>query len=264
MLRANRARFRLESEKAPLLNRRIFAIKFAIKRACLLWYPIRLGFFLKFPYHFMRTRVKICGFTRAEDARQAALCGADAVGLVFYPPSPRNVDIEQALRIVGALPAFTTVVGLFVDEEDARIREILRHVPIDCLQFHGDETPAACRKYRKAYIKAVRVRPGTDIAELARQYHDAAGLLLDAWHPDAKGGTGSLFDWAMIPGQCGLPIILAGGLNPENACDAVRTVKPYALDVSSGVEAAKGVKDAAKVAAFLAEVNKGDTINYDK
>jgi phosphoribosylanthranilate isomerase len=212
----------------------------------------------------MRTRVKICGFTRAEDARQASLLGADAVGLVFYPPSPRNVDIDQALRIAGALPAFTTVVALFVDEEEARIREILRRVPVDCLQFHGDEAPEDCRKYRKRYIKAVRVRPETDIAEVARQYHDAAGLLLDAWHPDAKGGTGSLFDWGMIPEQCGLPVILAGGLNPENARDAVRTVKPYALDVSSGVEAAKGVKDAARMAAFLAEVNKGDTINYDK
>jgi phosphoribosylanthranilate isomerase len=212
----------------------------------------------------MRTRVKICGFTRAEDAREAALLGADAIGLVFYPRSPRHVAIAQALEITGALPAFTTTVALFVDEEEARIREILENVPIDCLQFHGDESPEDCRKYRKRYIKAIRVRPGTDIAELARQYHDAAGLLLDAWHPDAKGGTGSLFDWNMIPEQCGLPIILAGGLNAENACDAVRTVKPYALDVSSGVEAAKGVKDAARMAAFLTEVNKGDKTNYDR
>lgn len=212
----------------------------------------------------MRTRVKICGFTRAEDAREAALLGADAIGLVFYPPSPRHVNIDQALEITGALPAFTTTVALFVDEEEARIREILENVPIDCLQFHGDEPPEDCRKYRKRYIKAIRVRPGTDIAELARQYHDAAGLLLDAWHPDAKGGTGSLFDWNMIPEQCGLPIILAGGLNAENACAAVRTVKPYALDVSSGVEAAKGVKDAARMAAFLTEVNKGDRTNYDR
>jgi len=212
----------------------------------------------------MRTRVKICGFTRAEDAVQAARLGADAIGLVFYPPSPRNVDIDQALRITAALPAFTTVVALFVDEEEARIREILQKVPIDCLQFHGDEPSDVCRIYNKRYIKAVRVRPETDIAALAGHYYDAAGLLLDAWHPDAKGGTGSLFDWNRIPEHCGLPIILAGGLNAENAYDAVRTVKPYALDVSSGVEAAKGVKDAARMAAFLTEVNKGDRTNYDR
>ncbi|MGR8941729.1 MAG: phosphoribosylanthranilate isomerase [Gammaproteobacteria bacterium] len=212
----------------------------------------------------MRTRVKICGFTRAEDAVLAARLGVDAVGLVFYPPSPRHIDIDQALRITAALPAFTTVVALFVDEKEARIREVLQHVPIDCLQFHGDEPAEACRLYNKRYIKAVRVRPDTDIAALARQYHDAAGLLLDAWHPDAKGGTGSQFDWNMIPAQCALPIILAGGLNAENAYEAVRTVKPYALDVSSGVEAAKGVKDAAKMTAFLTEVNQGNTINYDR
>jgi phosphoribosylanthranilate isomerase len=244
----------------PILNLQIFGIG----HGCLLCYPMGLAVFLKFPYHFMRTRVKICGFTRAEDARQAALLGADAIGLVFYPPSPRNVSIDQAIRITSALPAFTTVVALFVDEAEVRIREILENVPIDCLQFHGDEAPEACRRYRKRYIKAIRVQPGTDIVELARQYHDAAGLLLDAWHPDAKGGTGSLFDWKMIPEQCGLPIVLAGGLHPENACDAVRTVKPYALDVSSGVEAAKGVKDAARMAAFLTEVNKGDRTNYDR
>ncbi len=211
----------------------------------------------------MRTRVKICGFTRVEDAQLAARLGVDAIGLVFYPPSPRNIEIDQALRITAALPAFTTVVGLFVDEQEARIREILRHVPIDCLQFHGDEPAEACRKYHKRYIKAVRVTSDADIAEMARQYHDAAGLLLDAWHPDAKGGTGRLFDWSMIPEKCSLPIILAGGLNAENAYDAIRTVKPYALDVSSGVEAAKGVKDAARMTAFLTEVNKGDRTQYD-
>jgi phosphoribosylanthranilate isomerase len=212
----------------------------------------------KFSYHFMRTRVKICGFTRAEDAVYAAQLGVDAIGLVFYPPSPRNVDIERAVEIVNALPAFVSVVALFVDEQEARIREVLDQVPVDCLQFHGDELDEACRIYGKRYVKAVRMREDIDIAALARQYHDAAGLLLDAWHPDAKGGTGSRFDWDLIPRQCALPIVLAGGLAADNATQAVQAVRPYALDVSSGVEAGKGIKDALKMAAFLRAVNEGD------
>lgn len=212
----------------------------------------------KFSYHFMRTRVKICGFTRAEDAVYAAQLGVDAIGLVFYPPSPRNVDIERAVEIVNALPAFVSVVALFVDEQEARIREVLDRVPVDCLQFHGDEPDEACRIYGKRYMKAVRMREDIDIAALARRYHDAAGLLLDAWHPDAKGGTGSRFDWDLIPRQCALPIVLAGGLAADNATQAVQAVRPYALDVSSGVEAGKGIKDALKMAAFLRAVNEGD------
>ncbi|GAB6141774.1 phosphoribosylanthranilate isomerase [Methylosoma difficile] len=208
----------------------------------------------------MRTRVKICGFTRTEDAVAAARLGADAIGLVFYPPSPRHIDIAQAANIVNALPAFTTVVGLFVDAEAAQIREVLAKVPIDCLQFHGDETPEQCRLYGKRYIKAIRMREGTDVHQLARDYHDADGLLLDAYHPNAKGGTGNQFDWALIPNDCALPIILAGGLDADNAQQAVKAVKPYALDVSSGVEAEKGIKDAQKMRAFLKEVTQGDTI----
>ncbi len=206
----------------------------------------------------MRTRVKICGFTRVEDAVCAARLGVDAIGLVFYPPSPRHVDIDQAIRIVNALPAFVTVVALFVDEQESRIREVLRHVPIDCLQFHGDESGDACRLYGKKYMKAVRMHPDIDISALAQCYDDAAGLLLDAWHPGTKGGSGSRFDWDRVPKQCSLPIVLAGGLDASNARLAVQTVKPYALDVSSGVESAKGVKDTGKMAAFLAEVNEGD------
>lgn len=206
----------------------------------------------------MRTRVKICGFTRAEDAVYAAQLGVDAIGLVFYPPSPRNVDIECAVEIVNALPAFVSVVALFVDEREARIREVLDRVPVDCLQFHGDEPDEACRIYGKRYMKAVRMREDIDIAALARRYHDATGLLLDAWHPDAKGGTGSRFDWDLIPRQCALPIVLAGGLAADNATQAVQAVRPYALDVSSGVEAEKGIKDALKMAAFLRAVNEGD------
>jgi len=208
----------------------------------------------------MRTRVKICGFTRAEDAAYAAQLGVDAIGLVFYPPSPRNVDIDRAVEIVKALPAFVSVVALFVDEQESRIREVLEQVPIDCLQFHGDEPPAACRLYDKRYMKAVRMQGGIDVSDLALQYHDAAGLLLDAYHPGAKGGTGSRFDWDLIPEHCVLPIVLAGGLDINNARQAVQTVRPYALDVSSGVETEKGIKDALKMAAFVREVNEGDRI----
>ena len=202
----------------------------------------------------------MCGFTRVEDAVYAAHLGVDAIGLVFYPPSPRHVEIEQAIKIVNALPAFTSVVALFVDEQEARIRDVLARVPIDCLQFHGDEPAEACRMYGKRYIKALRMQEGIDIGALARHYHDAAGLLLDAFHPGAKGGTGSQFDWALIPGQCSLPIILAGGLDETNAKQAVQSVRPYALDVSSGVEAEKGVKDALKMAAFIQQVNEGDRV----
>ena len=208
----------------------------------------------------MRTRVKICGFTRVEDAVCAARSGVDAIGLVFYPPSPRNVDIEQAAKIVNALPAFVSVVALFVDERESRIREVLERVSIDCLQFHGDEPAEACRQYGRRYMKAVRMQDGIDISSLALQYHDAAGLLLDAYHPGTKGGTGSGFDWNRIPEHCALPIVLAGGLDQHNARQAVQTVRPYALDVSSGVEAEKGVKDALKMAAFIREVNEGDRI----
>ena len=204
----------------------------------------------------MRTRVKICGFTRADDALAAANLGVDAIGLVFYGPSSRNVGIEQAAAIVCGLPAFVSVVGLFVDADAAWIREVLSRVNIDCLQFHGDEAPDACRLYGKPYIKAIRMRPGVDLASLEARYADAAGLLLDAYHPGVQGGTGSGFDWDMIPRNGKLPMILAGGLSPENAALAVQQVRPYALDVSSGVEADKGVKDAAKMAAFIRKTNQ--------
>lgn len=208
----------------------------------------------------MRTRVKICGFTRTEDALCAARLGVDAIGLVFYPKSPRNIEIEQAAEIVRGLPAFVSVVALFVDAEEQRVRDVLERVPVDCLQFHGDESPEACRLYGKRYLKAIRMRPDIDLNVAAAAYRDADGLLLDAWHPEQKGGTGSGFDWRRIPERCALPIILAGGLTVDNVKDAVQTVKPYALDVSSGVESAKGIKDAGKMAAFLAEVYEGDRI----
>lgn len=206
----------------------------------------------------MRTRVKFCGFTQPGDAREAALLGADAIGLVFYPPSPRNVDCAQAREIVRALPPFTTVVALFVDAEEDKIKKILQQVPIDVLQFHGNEPAIDCRKYAIPYIKAVRMQSRTDIANILSEYHDAAGLLLDAYHPDAKGGTGMQFNWQWVPQQCSLPIILAGGLSPENAYAAIQSVHPYALDVSSGVEQDKGIKNADLMRAFLTEVVKGD------
>ena len=208
----------------------------------------------------MRTRVKICGFTRPEEAVVAAQLGVDAIGLVFYPPSPRNIDIEQAITIVNALPAFTSVVALFVDEEEARIREVLARVPIDCLQFHGNEPPEACRIYGKRYIKAVPMQDETDVNALALAYHDADGLLLDAYDAKAKGGTGNQFNWNLIPKDCALPIILAGGLDETNAKQAILSVKPYALDISSGVEIAKGIKDTIKITAFIEQVNEGDEV----
>lgn len=208
----------------------------------------------------MRTRVKICGFTRVEDAVLAARLGVDAIGLVFYPPSPRHVEIEQAVEIVKALPAFVTVVALFVDEQESYIRDVLAQVPVDCLQFHGNESPEACGVYGKRYIKAIRMQNDTDIAELADIYDDAAGLLLDAFHPAVKGGTGSRFDWGLIPKQCQLPLILAGGLECNNVKLALEKVRPYALDVSSGVELIKGIKDKDKIAAFLSAVHQGDRI----
>ena len=211
----------------------------------------------------MRTRVKICGLTRPEDALAAARLVAYAIGLVFYSQSPRNVAIEQAKTIVAALPPFLTVVGLFVDEAEARIGEVLGRVRIDLLQFHGDESPEFCSSFGKPFIKAIRMRPGTDLIQAAQAYRKASGLLLDADDPKAKGGTGTSFDWAMIAPDRPLPLILAGGLRPENVGEALRRVRPYAVDVSSGVEAAKGIKDIRKMAAFLKEVHEFDHAQLD-
>jgi phosphoribosylanthranilate isomerase len=208
----------------------------------------------------MRTRVKICGFTDVENAVFAAKAGVDAIGLVFYQPSPRNVEIETAIKIVNALPAFISVVALFVNEQESIIKNVLEKVSVDCLQFHGDEDPEACEIYGKRYIKAVRMRQDTNVSELARRYSNSDGLLLDAYHPSVKGGTGGRFDWDLVPRQCDLPIILAGGLDTMNINMAVQKTSPYAVDVSSGVESGKGVKDKNKIAAFMSAVQQGDTI----
>ena len=206
----------------------------------------------------MRTRVKICGVTRLEDALAACRAGADALGFVFYPPSPRNVSIETARAIVRGLPAFVTSVGLFVDASADFVARARAEVPLDVLQFHGDEPPAFCAQFGAPYIKAVRMRPEVDLLEYARRYERARGLLLDAFVSGAQGGTGQRFDWSLIPAHVPLPIVLSGGLDPENVVAAIRCVRPWAVDVSSGVERSKGIKDAARVAAFISEVRNAD------
>ena len=203
----------------------------------------------------MRTRVKICGITRIQDALDAVVQGVDAIGLVFYPKSPRNVSAVQAAEIVSKIPAFVTVVGLFVDADPAFVREILSVVHLDLLQFHGDEPPAACRQYARPYMKAIRVKSGTNLVQYAADYADAKALLLDAFAEGVPGGTGLVFDWSLIPQSLPLPVILAGGLNAENVGVAIEQVRPYAVDVSGGVEASKGIKDAAKIAAFMRGVS---------
>ncbi|WP_421863630.1 phosphoribosylanthranilate isomerase [Motiliproteus sp.] len=206
----------------------------------------------------MRTRIKICGLTEADNARRVAALGADTIGLVFYPPSPRAVSIEQARLICQALPPFVTVTALFVDETPERVSQILQQVPVDLLQFHGDESPSYCQQFSKPYIKAVRVRPAVDLPELARQYASSQGLLLDAYKPGVPGGTGESFDWQLITPDLPLPVILAGGLDPNNVADAVNRVSPYAVDVSGGVEASKGIKDIELVERFIEEVARAD------
>lgn len=204
------------------------------------------------------TRVKICGITRTEDALAAAGSGADAIGLVFYPRSPRHVVIEQARQLADVLPPFVTVVGLFVDADAALVREVLKSVALDLLQFHGDETPQYCAQFDKPYLKAVRVKAGVDLLQCASEFGGARGLLLDAHVEGVPGGTGNAFDWALIPGKLPLPLILSGGLDAGNVAAAIEQVRPYAVDVSSGVEANKGIKDAAKIAAFIDEVKRAD------
>jgi phosphoribosylanthranilate isomerase len=213
---------------------------------------------MKFPYPWQRTRVKICGFTRHEDAAGAIALGVDAVGLVFCEASPRSVSVEQAAAIVAVVPPFTAVVGLFVDAESQWIHEVCRRIRIDVLQFHGDEPPDFCISFAKPYIKAIRMRPEVDVNREARTHTRAAGLLLDAYQPGVKGGTGLSFDWSRVGSGCSLPLILAGGLTPDNVRDALEIARPYAVDVSSGVETDKGVKDSHKMAAFMREIYRFD------
>ena len=206
----------------------------------------------------MATAVKICGITRPEDALAAAQAGAHAIGLVFYAKSPRHVTPARAAEIIRMLPPFITTVGLFVDARPEEVRATLAEAPVGLLQFHGDETPEFCRQFERPYIKAARMRPGVDLLQYVRDYYDAKALLLDNYVEELHGGSGGAFDWSLIPRGLPLPVILSGGLTPENVMDAVRRVRPGAVDVSSGVESAKGVKDAQKIAAFIKGVRNAD------
>lgn len=204
-----------------------------------------------------RTRIKICGITREIDLDAALAAGVDAVGLVFYPPSPRALSLDVASHLARHVPPFVTRVGLFVNAEPAEIRKVLDAVPIDLLQFHGDEDAAYCEQFGLPYLKAARVRPDLDLLEFARAYPSAQGLLLDAW-VEAFGGVGQSFDWSLIPKSLPLPMVLSGGLHAGNITEAVAKIRPWAVDISSGVESAKGIKDAQKIAAFVAAVRTAD------
>lgn len=204
-----------------------------------------------------RTRIKICGLTRAEDVLAAVEAGADAIGLVFYPPSPRFVAFERAAELAALVPPFVTTVGLFVNPDPAYVRQALAQVPLQLLQFHGDEPETLCAAFGRPWIKAARVRPGVDLVEFSASHPSASGLLLDAF-VEGYGGGGKVFDWSLIPERLGRSLILSGGLDPDNVAEAVRRVRPWAVDVSSGVESGKGIKDAARIAAFVAGVRNAD------
>jgi phosphoribosylanthranilate isomerase len=201
----------------------------------------------------MAVRVKICGITRLQDMHAACEAGADALGFVFYEKSPRHVSVEAAAELIRALPPFVQSVGLFVNAEPAFVERVLEAVPLDLLQFHGDETPADCVRYGRPYIKAVRVTADTDLLKCAADFDTARGLLLDAYVPGVPGGTGESFDWSLIPARMPKPVVLSGGLTPANVAEAVRQVHPWAVDVSSGVESEKGIKDPFHVAQFIAK-----------
>lgn len=205
----------------------------------------------------MRTRIKICGLTRPEDVRDAVAAGADAIGFVFYPPSPRSVSVEQAQALISLLPPFVTSVGLFVNEEPARVREVLDAVPLGLLQFHGDEDDAYGAAFGRPWMKAARVRAGFDLVNYAARFPRACAILADAW-VDGYGGGGEVFDWSLLPSGFSKPLVLAGGLTPANVAAAVERVRPWAVDVSSGVEIAKGIKACALMEAFVAGVREAD------
>ncbi|MFB2538618.1 MULTISPECIES: phosphoribosylanthranilate isomerase [unclassified Acinetobacter] len=206
-----------------------------------------------------RVRSKICGLTRVKDVHNAVALGVDAIGLVFYPPSPRAVSAEQAVALVQTIPPYVQVVGLFVNADATEIENILNCVHIDILQFHGDETPEQCQQIaqmtKKRWYKAIQVKADMDILSMIRAYRQAgaSAILLDAYHADLKGGTGHAFDWTLFP-KSDVPLILAGGLNPENVADAIRLTQPFAVDVSGGVESSKGIKCAEKMQQFISNI----------
>jgi phosphoribosylanthranilate isomerase len=206
-----------------------------------------------------RTRVKICGITRTEDAAAAVRYGADALGLVFYPDSPRYVAVEQARVITDTVAPLVTIVGLFVNPAPADVRAVLDTVPLGLLQFHGSETNDACRQFGVPFIKSIAVRGDVDVLLVMQDYPDASGFILDAWQPRIHGGGGETFDWDRVPDKPSAPVILAGGLTHENVSLAIRATRPYAVDVSSGVESSKGIKSAEKIAAFMKGVESSET-----
>jgi phosphoribosylanthranilate isomerase len=205
----------------------------------------------------LRTRIKICGITRPGDAVAAAQAGADAIGLVFYPPSPRFLNVERAREIRDALPPFVQAVALFVNPDAAQVAQAIGRAHPALLQFHGEETPDFCAQFGLPYVKACRVTQGVDLLKYLRPFSTASGWLLDA-HVEEYGGVGASFDWSLVPARLERPLVLSGGLTRDNVGEAVRRVRPWAVDVSSGVESSKGIKDAAKIAAFIAEVRNAD------
>ena len=204
----------------------------------------------------LRTRIKICGITRSGDAADAARAGADAIGLVFYPPSPRFLSTERAREIRDALPPFVQAVALFVNPDAAQVAQVIGRVHPSMLQFHGEESPEFCAQFGVPYVKACRVKKGVDALEYLRPFSGAAAWLFDSHVPE-YGGVGESFDWSLVP-AAEKPVILSGGLSQANVGEAVRRVRPWGVDVSSGVESAKGIKHAGKIAAFIAEVRNAD------
>ena len=202
-------------------------------------------------------RIKICGLTRKQDVQTAVAEGADALGFVLYAPSPRSVTAEQATELIQSVPAFVTTVALFVDESAQEIHRVLKICQFDLLQFHGDESPEFCRQFNRPYMKAIRVRSENDITIAVQNYPDAKALLLDAYVENLPGGTGQAFDWRLIP-KLSIPWVLAGGLNANNVADAIHQVQPFAVDISGGVEASKGIKDSKKIQEFIREVRNAE------
>ena len=206
------------------------------------------------------TRIKICGITSSDDARAAVDCGADAIGLVFYPASPRAVTPAQAARIIASVAPFVSVVGLFVNEPAEGIKRILESVPLDIMQFHGDEPAAFCEQFHRPWIKALRVRPGMKLAAQCAAYKQARAILLDSWQAGVPGGTGKTFDWSLAGGELSLPLVLAGGLHDGNVGEAIARLRPAAVDVSGGVEESPGRKQAAKIKRFVAAARAADAL----
>lgn len=210
----------------------------------------------------MKPRIKICGLTRTSDVHAAVAAGADAIGLVFYPASPRHVDLPTAAALAGAVPPLVSVVGLFVNADPARVRQTLAEVPISLLQFHGDEDEAYCRQFDRPYLKAARVTPGLDLVQYCAHFASAQAIVLDAC-VEGYGGGGMVFDWSLIPAFLSKPVVLSGGLHAGNVGEAIARVHPAAVDVSSGVESSKGIKDAEKIRAFIAAVRAAGSIATD-